>query len=355
VLLSHKGKLDLPSLARLWLHELADVGLQEIDCSSGAPPKEPASYYPRSGPLHSDVVPIKLEDSREVLWLKPNGRRSAQGYKRAEVLDSSMSTDRAILAALTSLEAKEIKPEELDESLIQREVDSSNEEWPEPGDELFKETVRELVQAVDDGLVQALEEDMREFRYAYDDPQVHTAHTLAYVVALLRYCRPEFDNLPREERVALVKEGCKRVVRFLEALRHLEAFLEYWEPEQDLRSKVEDAARDITAAELQDVEGLSNLKLGEFLGIEPPPSEAFKRTNSTARDRAKRGRRLLISALGEEGWGKLVEAKRAQRDGYWSRSEEERSLLQFAENDGMTPEQARQRLDEFDRNWESEE
>ena len=230
MLASHNGKLDLPSLARLWLHELANVGLQEIDRSSGGPPKEPASYYPRSEPLHSDVVPIKLEDSREVLLLKLNARRSGRGYKRAEILDTFMSTDRAILAALTALEAKEIKTKGLDESLIEREVDSSNEEWPEPAEETYEETVQELVQAVDEGLVQALEEDIREFRYADDDPQVHTAHTLAYVVALLRYYRPEFDDLPREERVALVKEGCKRVVTFLEALRHLEAFLEYWAP-----------------------------------------------------------------------------------------------------------------------------
>jgi hypothetical protein len=355
VLVSHNGKLDLPSLARLWLHELANVGLQEIDRSSGAPPKEPASYYPRSEPLHSEVVPIKLEGSREVLWLKLNGRRSGRGYKRAEVLDTSMSTDRAILAALTALEAKETNTKELDESLIEREVDSSNKEWPEPGEESYKEIVQELVQAVDDGLVQALEEDMSEFRYAYDDPQVHTVRTLAYVVALLRYYRPEFDDLPREERVALAKEGCKRIAMFLEALRHLEAFLEYWAPERDLRSKVEDAARDIKAAELQDVERLNNVQLGKRLGIDPPPSEAVRRTNSTARDSAKRGRRLLKSTLGEEGWRKLVEDKRAQRDGYWSRSEEERSLLQFAENEGLSTEEARRLLDDISSEWESEE
>ena len=116
-LVSHNRKLDIASLARLWLQELANVGLQEINRSSGGPPKEPASYYPRSEPLHSDVVPIKLEESREVLWLKLNGRRSERGYKRAEVLDTFMSTDRAILAALTALEAKEIRTKELDESL----------------------------------------------------------------------------------------------------------------------------------------------------------------------------------------------------------------------------------------------
>jgi hypothetical protein len=274
-------------LARLWLHELASIGLQEIDRSSGASPKEPTAYNPRSEPLHSDIVPIELEDSREVLWLKLNGRRSAQGYKRAEVLDKFLSTDRAILAALTALEAKEIKMGELDESLIEREADFSNEVWPEPGEEAYKEIVQELVQAVDDALVQELEKDMREFRYAYDDPKVHTAHTLSYVGALLRHYRPEFGNLPREERVALVKEGCKRVVRFLEALRHLEAFLEYWAPEQDLSPKMENAARDIRAAELKEVE---KPEVGELVrecftvshtseGIEHPPRQDDPRVN----------------------------------------------------------------------------
>ena len=124
-----------------------------------------------------------------------------------------MSTDRAILAALTALEAKEIKTEELDESLIEREVDSSNEEWPEPGEEAYDEALQEMVQAVedDDGLIQAVEEDLQEFRYVYDDPQVHMLHTVEYVVALLRHYRPEFDNLPREELVALVKEGLRRI------------------------------------------------------------------------------------------------------------------------------------------------
>jgi len=206
-LIAHNGKFSLATLAQLWLKELANLGLQEIDRSTGVPPKEPASYYPRCEPLHSDIVPIKLEDSREVLWLKLNGRRSGRGYKRAEVLDTFMSTDRAILAALTALEAKEIKTNELDESLIEREVDFSNEEWPEPGEELFEETVQELVQAVDDGLVQAVEEDLREFRHAYDDPRVHTAHTLWCLVALLRYYRPEIDTVSRERQLAPLQKG----------------------------------------------------------------------------------------------------------------------------------------------------
>jgi len=266
-----------------------------------------------------------------------------------------MSTDRAILAALTSLEAKEIKTEALDESLIEREVDSSNEEWPEPGGALFEETVRELVQAVDDGLVEALEEDMREFRYADDEPHVHAVHTLAYVLALLRYYRPEFNNLPREERVALLKEALRRVNNFLKGLRQLEAFLEYGAPERDLRPRIEDAAGDIRAAELRVVEGLSNREIGEVLGIAPSQTDLDKGDNAKARTRADRGERLLISSLGEEGWRKLVEAKRAQRDHYQALSEEEQELVQFAEQEGLTLEQARERIDWARSEWEAEE
>ena len=57
----------------------------EVDCSSGSPPKGPAIYYPRAEPLHSDIGPIRLEASRQVLWLKLDGRRSGRGYKRAEI------------------------------------------------------------------------------------------------------------------------------------------------------------------------------------------------------------------------------------------------------------------------------
>jgi hypothetical protein len=179
--------------------------------------------------------------------------------------------------------------------------------------------------------------------------------TLAYVVALLRYYRPEFDNLPRKERVALVKEGLRRVSNFLKGLRQLEAFLEYGAPEKDLRSKIEDAAGDIRAAELRVVEELSNREVGEILGITPSEGDVIKGENAKARTRADRGEKLLVSTLGEEGWRKLIEAKRAQRDHYLSLSEEERGVLQLAEQEGLSLEQARKLTDRARNKWEAEE
>jgi hypothetical protein len=111
------GRLHLPTLARLWLQKLTDVGLYEVDRSSGSPPKELASYYPRAEPLHTDIYSVKLSDSREVLWLKPNGRRSKRGYRSVEVLDTPLQTNTAILAALTALEAKLVDTELLSKVL----------------------------------------------------------------------------------------------------------------------------------------------------------------------------------------------------------------------------------------------
>ena len=120
------------------------------------------------------------------------------------------------------------------------------------------------------------------------------------------------------------------------------AFLEYGSPGRDLRPAIEDAERDISAAELQDIEGLSSIRLGEVLGVEAPASDEFKRTNSRALNMAKRGRRLLVDAFGEEGWQKLVEEKRAEQDQFLALSAEERGLVEFAEAEGFTIEEARQ-------------
>jgi hypothetical protein len=170
--------------------------------------------------------------------------------------------------------------------------------------------------------------------------------TLDYVVALLRYYRPEFDDLPHEEKLALIQDGCVRVNKFLEALRHLEAFLEYGVPGQDLRSRMEKAQEDIKAAELKDVEDLSNPEIGKILGISPTPSDRERRENSQVRYSVKRGRPLLIKAFGEEGWRKQVEDKKAERDWFFSLDEEEQNILLFADDHGESVETARAIFDE---------
>jgi hypothetical protein len=311
-LIEGKGRLDLTTLADLWLKKLVYTGLRETDPSSGSIPKEWSSYYPNAGSPFADIRPAKLEDSREVIWLRVDGRRTERGFKSVTILSTPLRTDTAILAALTALEGNPPAPERLDDSAVEAflrlrqptsgSIDMSEQEWRK-------------------GLL--------------------LTPKLDYVVALLRHFRPEFDDLPRGDQVALVREACKRVNTFLEALQQLTAFLEYGSPGKDLRPAMEDVERDIRAAELQDIEGLSSVKLGQALGVEAPASDKFKRTNSRALHMAKRGRRLLIDAFGNEGWQELVESKRTERNHFLSLDAEEQSLIRFAEDEGMTIEEAR--------------
>jgi len=307
--------VHLPTLARLWLQKLAEVGLYEVDRSSGSPPKEQASYYPRVEPLHTHIYPVKLSDSREVLWLKLNGRWSKRGYRSVEVLDTPLRTNTAILAALTAVEAKPIETDLLSKYMSH-----------------FKAPLREPMMLHHGDMPEEL---WKGFLTLVDHP------TPDYVVALLRYYRPEFDELPHEEKLALIKEGCARVNTFLESLRHLEAFLEYGVPGQDLRSRVEKAQQDIKAAELKDVEGLSYTEIGKILSISPTASDRERRENSRVRISVKRGRPLLLDAFGEEDWRKHVEDKKAERARFFLLDEEERKLLLLADEYGISVEEAR--------------
>ena len=336
------GQLLLPTLARLWLKELAKVGLNEVDSSSGFAPKEPTHYLLRTELLTKDIYPIKLEGSREVLWLKLNGRRSEQGYRPVELMIKPSKTDTAIIAALTALEAKKLKSEKLSDSLVGRALDNI-EQRPQIGSEASDESTEEL----DEELLRTLRElaeDRKELRKRVDE--LVDLPVLEYVIVLLRHYRPEFDDLDRKEKLALVKAGYTRVQEFSDSLRKLMAFLEHGAPDKDLRTRAGDAASDIVAAELKEVEDLSNPKLGDVLGIAPPPSDRNKRTNKTAGDKAKRGKNLVVSNLGEEFWCDLIEAKKADRDRFLSLSEEEQHLEQFAEDEDLSLEYARHLIEE---------
>ncbi len=311
--LESPGRLELTTLAELWMQRLAYTGLHKTDPSSGSVPKEPSYNHPNVGQFYSSTFPAKLEGSRKVIWLRADGRRTERGYKSVTILSAPLRTDVAILAALTSLEGKRIAPENLEDSAV--------------------EAFLKLSESTSDSVEMSEQEWMKGLLLM---PK------LEYVTALLRHFRPEFNDLPRGDQVALVREACKRTNAFLEALRQLAAFLEYGSPGKDLRPAIEDAERDIRAAELQDIEGLSSVKLGEVLGVEAPASDEFKRTNSRALNMAKRGRCLLVDAFGEEGWQKLAEKKRAEQKHFLALSSEERGLVEFAEAEGMTIEEARQ-------------
>jgi len=335
-----EGRLEFSRLVTIWLGILSEVGLRGIDPSTGSPPKEEATYHPKAEPLYSYTLPGRLNDSREVLWLKFNGRRSEEGYRMIQLLDTPLRTNLAILAALTALEGRQADADSLDDTFIEGVLDTSEEELTE------EQAIEELIE-----LGTGLEENELETLASsqiYDDPDLPTHMALEFMTVLLRHYRPEFDTLPYSERVALLRDGCSRVNEVLESLRKLVGFLEHGIPERDLRPKLEKAARDVRAAELRDIEGLSNRQIGEQLGITPPPSDEIRRTNSTAGAAADRGRALVVGALTEEGWQQLIKIKKAERDGFLALSEEERSVVQLAEHLGIPVENARNLINNVD-------
>jgi hypothetical protein len=221
-----EGRLKFSTLAPIWLSILSEVGLRGIDPSTGSPPKEEATYHPKAWPLYSYTLPVRLKDSREVLWLKFNGPRSEEGYRMIQILETPLRTNLAILAALTALEGRQLDVDSLDDTSIEGVLDTSEEGLTE------EEAIEELT-----NLVTELEENELE-RLAssqiYDDPDLATHVALEYAAALLRHYRPEFDELPYPERVALLKDGLRRVNEVLESLRKLVGFLEYGVTERDL-------------------------------------------------------------------------------------------------------------------------
>ena len=54
----------------------------------------------------------------------------------------------------------------------------------------------------------------------------------------------------------------------------------------------------------------------------------------------KQGRRLFTDAWGKEEWQKRVELKRSESEWFLSLTEEEKGLVQFADDEGLSVEEA---------------
>jgi hypothetical protein len=111
---------------------------------------------------------------------------------------------------------------------------------------------------------------------------------------------------------------------FLEALSGLESFLRYGTPDQKLTSMVRNPQRDVRAAVLHDVEGMSYTQVGERLKVPLPPDYEIKGEHQTVRKMVGRGKSILEAAFGEEGWRKRIEAMKAEKKRWESLSPEER-------------------------------
>src|SRR5215212_426836 len=248
---------DIPELALHWLETIVEMGgLPDTAQVQHLGFRRVTTEDSTNSPRFDDATSVVLDGQR--LWLREGKRRSAKGSRIIEVLEDPLRRDASVLAMLTVLEGRSIKVERV------REASKTGAVPHEEYDDL-----------VGLGL---------------------------YANSLLRYFRQDFEHLPQEMRLTLIEDTCARIYEFLEALRKLIAFLEYGIPDRNLRRAIENADRDVKAAVLRDVDGLTEPKIAEELSIPIPEKAKTKGDYSTVTKMIARGRKILERAWGEDTW-----------------------------------------------------
>lgn len=330
-----------PYFAKEWISELARVGYRAMatvhysDGSLRLPTKQRADNSSAiAEPLveMEDAYPVLFDNSRQVLWLHLQGNRSLdRGYREIRVSDEPVSTDKAILAAVTAMEGRVLDLDHLRAALHALKLPLEEPMWIH-----WSEAIDELpdLPYQPDRFEEHLRKRGRQRRESVLPGGLQSHQHLDYVLLLLRYYRPDFDNLPQEEKIGLIEHACGHINEFLEALRKLAAFLEYGTPGKRQKSAAKDADRDVRSAIRRDVDGLTYRQIGKEFELPPPKDFEYKGDHPTARQMVMRGRSILERALGKEGWREHIESMRAEAKRWSSLSEVEQeaeSMVEFLE------------------------
>jgi hypothetical protein len=296
---------DIPDLALRWLGLLTEMGAlpdteQVRPLETGSKVRRITARDSRNTPPFEDAYLAALENGQK-LWLRESKRRSAKGSRTIEVLETPQRTDAAILAMLTVLEGQAIRAERVPE-VFSKSGGISHEE--------------------------------------YDD----LVGSVLYATSLLRYSRPDFGELPREEKLALIEGTCARINDLLEASRKLAEYLEYGTPTRDLRSAVENASIDINAAVLRDVDGLTYREIAEHLDLPISASAREIGDYSKIYKMVIRGRGILERVWGKDGWREKADAMKAEAMRWYSLTPEERVVEECAELLDVSPQEAQRML-----------
>jgi hypothetical protein len=143
-----------------------------------------------------------------------------------------------------------------------------------------------------------------------------------------------------------VADACAHINEFMEALRRLVTFLEHGRLNYRGPAAIKVARKDIAAAVLRDVDGLTNREIGERLGVPLPTDFRIKADHPTVRKMVGRGRRTLKAALGEDRWKEHVRAMKSEAEAWRSRSPLERQAELEAEALGVPYDEVLRRLEE---------
>jgi hypothetical protein len=124
------------------------------------------------------------------------------------------------------------------------------------------------------------------------------------------------------------------------------SFFEHGRAHYRGRASTKVVSRDVEAAILRDVDGLTNREIGERLDVPLPPDFRIKADHPTVRKMVGRGRRALKAALGEDGLKEHVRAMKEEAEARRSRSEVQRQAELEAEALGVPYEEVLRRLEE---------
>jgi hypothetical protein len=132
------------------------------------------------------------------------------------------------------------------------------------------------------------------------------------------------------------------------------SFLEHGKPKRRGPAATKLAARDIKAAILKEVDGLTNRQIAEVLCMNTPADFLIKGDHPTVRKMVKRGRSVLVVALGEECWRAHAQAMKDEAQRWHSRSEIQRRAELQAEALGVPYEEILKHLEESQPNGSRE-
>jgi hypothetical protein len=291
--------------------------------------------------------------SGQVMRLLLNAKRTEQGYRGAEVLVGPSRTEEAYVAAVLALMGEE----------MEREGDKKNRQSGEMARAskaiLFSELMRSdhTDEAVRDAVYQAMK-DLRLYKEgAFKATDYFDGLRLTRLYDLLRYFRPELDDLAEKERIELLERTIGYVNEYLKALRRLAAFLQYGEAGayEGLPTKhVSRAEKQVRAAELREVittgQGvpLPYHKIGKLLGEKPAPGQARRSYEARISRLVEAGIDILKQALGEEGYRAYIQQKRAELKHWQTLSEDEQRAIHMEETFGIAPGDAYEIVDAQD-------
>lgn len=322
-------RFPIPLLQKLWLEELASTKLSEARTTHPTP-KTASQNVPPTRALVGNVRSVPLGKTGKKAWLRFDGRRAEQGYRTVEVLDQPLLTEAATVAALTVLEATEVKKNVLNEKLRKlRKVLNGFRNLPTTGEEAPLHEV----------FAQLLPHRLKgEFLENLTHPEVRS---LEYSLALLRYRRPGFDALPYDEQIDLFERHCRYINEFLRSSRLHTSFLEYGTARGVPTRSVERLKDQIEAAMLADVEDLSHLQIANRLGIFVPQRYEISMEIPEVKDLVRDGRAALKRALGKGGWRKRAEGIKEEQKRYFSLSAQDKEAERIAEESGQPVERIR--------------